>query len=136
MFSPISVSIPRDLIPMIRAAMITPNLPLGGAERWLTELIVLSDPTKLQWTGVAISGWGGADEHLVSLVLLEAWHAGVPVVATQFVPIPTGGPARIAHREIGAGCSTGFCWEFRRLIAWMMSEQVSVRNSVAFIHGD
>jgi glycosyltransferase involved in cell wall biosynthesis len=49
---------------MIRAAMVTPNLSLGGAERWLVDLIEHS-PDELRWTGVALSGHGGADEHLV-----------------------------------------------------------------------
>ena len=50
---------------MIRAAMVTPNLSLGGAERWLTDLITYSDPGRIEWTGVAVSGWGGADRGLV-----------------------------------------------------------------------
>ncbi len=64
---------------MIRACMITPNLSLGGAERWLTDLIVHSDPTRLQWTGVAISGWGGADTGLVR----ELQAVGVPLICSD-----------------------------------------------------
>lgn len=39
--------------------MFTPNLSLGGAERWVVSLIRHSDPTRVQWTGVVVSGWGG-----------------------------------------------------------------------------
>jgi len=64
---------------MIHAAMVTPNLSLGVAERWLTDLIVHSDPTRLQWTGVAISGYGGADEGLVN----ELRAVGVPLICSD-----------------------------------------------------
>lgn len=46
---------------MIKAAMLTPNLSIGGAERWVVSLIKHSDPEQIQWTGVALSGWGGMD---------------------------------------------------------------------------
>ena len=45
----------------LKAAMITPNLSLGGAERWLVDLIKHSDPARVQWTGCALSAWGGLD---------------------------------------------------------------------------
>ena len=49
---------------MIKAAMVTPNLTLGGAERWLVDLIKHSDPDKVEWTGVAASSFGGLDMRL------------------------------------------------------------------------
>lgn len=49
---------------MIKAAMITPNLTMGGAERWIATMIKHSDPEQLQWTGVACSGFGGMDANL------------------------------------------------------------------------
>lgn len=49
---------------MIRAAMITPNMTLGGAERWIVDLIKHTDPMRVIWTGVAVSGFGGADRAL------------------------------------------------------------------------
>jgi glycosyltransferase involved in cell wall biosynthesis len=48
----------------IRAAMMTTNLTLGGAERWVVDLIKHSDPDRLRWTGVALSSHGGADPAL------------------------------------------------------------------------
>ena len=44
---------------MLTACMFTPNLSLGGAERWVVSLIRHSDPSRLRWTGVVVSGWGG-----------------------------------------------------------------------------
>jgi glycosyltransferase involved in cell wall biosynthesis len=49
---------------MIRAALFTPNLTLGGAERWVVSLVKYADPKQLRWTGVAVSGWGGAERSL------------------------------------------------------------------------
>jgi glycosyltransferase involved in cell wall biosynthesis len=46
---------------MIRATLLTPNLSLGGAERWLVSLIKYSDPLRIDWRNVVVSGWGGAD---------------------------------------------------------------------------
>lgn len=48
----------------LAAAMVTPNLTLGGAERWLVDLIKHTDPHRVRWTGCAISGWGGLDRQL------------------------------------------------------------------------
>jgi glycosyltransferase involved in cell wall biosynthesis len=50
---------------MIRAGMVTPNLSLGGAERWLVDIVKHSDPSRIRWEAVAVSGFGGADEDLV-----------------------------------------------------------------------
>ncbi len=44
--------------------MLTPNLSLGGAERWVASLVTHSNPNKLQWTGVAVSGMGGVQPDL------------------------------------------------------------------------
>ena len=49
---------------MIKAAMVTPNMTLGGAERWVVDLIKHSDPSRVEWVGVAVSGHGGADTNL------------------------------------------------------------------------
>jgi glycosyltransferase involved in cell wall biosynthesis len=57
---------------MIRAAMLSPNLSIGGAERWVATLIAYSDPSRLRWTGVALSGWGGLDPHLCDEVAAHA----------------------------------------------------------------
>ncbi len=51
---------------MIRVAIVTPNMSMGGAERWLVDLVKHSDPQRIHWTGVAVSGFGGADEGLMS----------------------------------------------------------------------
>lgn len=48
----------------LNVAMVSPNLTLGGAERWLVDLIKHSDPHRLQWTGCAVSNWGGLDRTL------------------------------------------------------------------------
>lgn len=49
---------------MIRAALLTPNFSLGGAERWILQLLEHVDPTRVQWTGLGVSGHGGADPEL------------------------------------------------------------------------
>jgi len=49
---------------MIRAIMFTPNLSVGGAERWVVSLIKHSDPARVKWHGVVVSGWGGLDPEL------------------------------------------------------------------------
>ncbi len=49
---------------MIRAALLTPNFSLGGAERWVLQLLKHVDPQRVQWTGLGISGHGGADPEL------------------------------------------------------------------------
>lgn len=48
--------------------MFTPNLSLGGAERWVVSLIKHSDPTRIKWDGIIISGWGGLDPSLCAEV--------------------------------------------------------------------
>ncbi len=42
----------------------TPNLTMGGAERWVVSMVKFAEPLQLQWTGVVVSGWGGIDELL------------------------------------------------------------------------
>lgn len=49
---------------VLTAALVTPNLTLGGAERWLIDLVKHSDSRRLRWNAVAVSSYGGADEHL------------------------------------------------------------------------
>jgi hypothetical protein len=49
---------------MIKAALVTPNFSLGGAERWVVQMLAHVDPKRVQWTGLVISGHGGADPTL------------------------------------------------------------------------
>ena len=49
---------------MIKAALLTPNFSLGGAERWILQLLAHVDPRRVQWTSLGISGHGGADPGL------------------------------------------------------------------------
>lgn len=51
-------------MPPIRAVMVTPNLTLGGAERWVVDLIKHSDPKKLFWQSCVLSSFGGCDTAL------------------------------------------------------------------------
>jgi glycosyltransferase involved in cell wall biosynthesis len=52
----------------IKACLVTPNLSLGGAERWVVDLVCHSDPERVAWTGVAVNGHGGADESLATAI--------------------------------------------------------------------
>ena len=45
----------------LRVAILTPNLTLGGAERWVLSLVRHFDPAQVVVTGVIVSGWGGID---------------------------------------------------------------------------
>ena len=45
----------------LHVALLTPNLTLGGAERWVVSLARHFDPKRVKVTGVAISGFGGID---------------------------------------------------------------------------
>ncbi|WP_153555826.1 glycosyltransferase family 4 protein [Roseimaritima sediminicola] len=49
---------------MVKAALLTPNLTMGGAEMWIVSLASSADPERLQWTGAVVSGWGGLDPYL------------------------------------------------------------------------
>lgn len=49
---------------MINAALFTPNLTLGGAERWIVSLAKFAVSSRLRWTGAIVSGWGGLDAYL------------------------------------------------------------------------
>lgn len=49
---------------MIKAALLTPNFSLGGAERWILQLLAHVDRDRVQWSGLGISGFGGADAGL------------------------------------------------------------------------
>jgi glycosyltransferase involved in cell wall biosynthesis len=51
---------------MINAVMVTPNMTLGGAERWIVDLIKHTDPTRVRWSSLLVSGYGGADRLLTS----------------------------------------------------------------------
>lgn len=44
--------------------MLTPNLSVGGAERWVVSLIKNSDPARVKWTGAVVSGWGALEPQL------------------------------------------------------------------------
>lgn len=65
---------------MINASLLTPNLSLGGAERWLVSLVKYSDPARINWRNVIVSGWGGADPllagELAALTTLCCNHPG------------------------------------------------------------
>lgn len=49
---------------MVKAALLTPNLSMGGAEMWVVSLASSADRRRLKWTGAVISGWGGLDPYL------------------------------------------------------------------------
>jgi len=49
---------------MVKAALLTPNLTMGGAETWVVSLATACDRRRLQWTGAVVSGWGGLDPFL------------------------------------------------------------------------
>jgi len=54
---------------MLKAAMVTPDLSLVGAARWLVDLIKRSSKHPefpIDWTGVAISGYGGVNKMLAA----------------------------------------------------------------------
>jgi len=68
---------------MIKAAMVTPNLTLGGAERWVVDMVKHSDPTRVRWTGVACSSYGGCDQSLATEL-----RAHVPLYANRCLGRP------------------------------------------------
>lgn len=74
----------------------TPNLTMGGAERWVVSLAKFADPSRLQWTGVVVSGWGGIDGPLCAEL---AQHAEVH---THEMPV-NGHP--LLHRRSLKHCS-------------------------------
>ena len=49
---------------MIKATLLTPNLTVGGAERWVVDMVKHS-PKQLKWQNVVVSGFGGVDESLL-----------------------------------------------------------------------
>lgn len=49
---------------MVKAALFTPNLTMGGAEMWVVSLASSVDRRRLRWTGAVVSGWGGLDPYL------------------------------------------------------------------------
>lgn len=53
---------------MITATLVTPNLSLGGAERWVVDIIKHSDPSRIRWKSVAVSGFGGAARSLTKQI--------------------------------------------------------------------
>jgi glycosyltransferase involved in cell wall biosynthesis len=85
---------------MITAAMVTPNMTLGGAERWIVDLIKHTDPERVLWTGVAVSGFGGADKGLT-----EELSGYVPL----FTQEAGGGVARPPH-------ALPFCYDHFKLV--------------------
>lgn len=62
--------------------MLTPNLSLGGAERWVASLITHSPTDRLQWTGVALSGFGGVQPDLCAELAHHCPIFGADIVAT------------------------------------------------------
>lgn len=49
---------------MVKAALLTPNLTMGGAEMWVVSLASSANHQRLRWTGAVVSGWGGLDPYL------------------------------------------------------------------------
>lgn len=82
---------------MIKAAIITPNLSVGGAEQWVTLLLRLAAPQSLQWTGVAVSGWGALDLQTVESIA----EKGIPIYAEPKIEktIPRGRPTPAATSD-------------------------------------
>lgn len=46
---------------MTKVALVTPNFSLGGAERWINQLLQYVPRDRIQWTGLCLNGYGGAD---------------------------------------------------------------------------
>ena len=83
---------PRKPTP-IRAALISPGLALGGAERWLVSLARYVSSDEVAWTGAAISALGGTDIALCEeLSLCARLHCQEPSLVER-------NPDRPFHRE-------------------------------------
>jgi glycosyltransferase involved in cell wall biosynthesis len=78
---------------MLKAALLTPNLSMGGAERWIVSLVQHMDPTRVQWTGVALSGWGGCDPELCAALASQVPVFSGPPRADVLAGSPPGRPA-------------------------------------------
>jgi len=72
---------------MIKVAIMTPNLSMGGAERWVVTLLKYADPQRIQFTGVAISGWGGLDPRMCEEII----DTGVSIHAQKHMPFTAKG---------------------------------------------
>ncbi|TWU42536.1 glycosyltransferase family 4 protein [Novipirellula artificiosorum] len=104
---------------MLKAALLTPNLTMGGAEMWVASLASSVDRRRLRWTGAVVSGWGGLDPFLCRQL-------------AQHVPVHTNhggwnrqpGAHRLAtryfqqiHAEFGDAIRAA-CREADILVAW------------------
>lgn len=78
--------------------MLTPNLSVGGAERWVVSLIKYSDATKIQWTGCVLSGWGGMDVDLMRELSQQVPIFSEPKIM-RTVPGGFPTPAAVASAE-------------------------------------
>lgn len=81
---------------MTRAAILTPNMTLGGAERWIVSLVRHGRRDLLQWTGVALSGWGGRDLDLCTELASHVRIVGDPPKG----PYARSGPAEKHIRHL------------------------------------
>lgn len=76
----------------LTAALLTPNLSMGGAERWIVSLVKHSDPTRIRWSGVALSGWGGCDPELCGELAKYTRVVSGPPRAEVIAHAPAGKP--------------------------------------------
>src|SRR5580698_1676462 len=55
LLSHLPVETPVPVSRRLRAAILTPTLMMGGAERWLISLARCCDQRQVEWTGTALS---------------------------------------------------------------------------------
>lgn len=103
----------------VRAALLTPGLALGGAERWLVSLVRETNRERLVWTGVAVSSAGGTDEMLCREL------AGLTTLHCQQPDTHSRNPGRPFHldyfRHVHADWSAAVaaaCADAEVVVAW------------------
>lgn len=79
---------------MIKAALYTPNLTMGGAEQWVVSLARSIVDARVKWVSAVVSGWGGLDEplcrelarHVPVHMNRDGWREGstVPNLAKRY----------------------------------------------------
>jgi glycosyltransferase involved in cell wall biosynthesis len=104
---------------MVKAALFTPNLTMGGAEMWVVSLASSVDRRRLRWTGAVVSGWGGLDPFLCRRLAQE-----VPVHTNDGGWNKQRGARRIAeahfeqiHESFGDAILAACC-DADILVAW------------------
>jgi glycosyltransferase involved in cell wall biosynthesis len=104
---------------MVKAALFTPNLTMGGAEMWVVSLASSVDRRRLRWTGAVVSGWGGLDPYLCRRLAQE-----VPVHTNDGGWNKQRGARRIAeahfeqiHESFGDAIRAA-CRDADILVAW------------------